>query len=185
MSSVHFIDGQHYVEVNRKANIGDYVTRNSILRTVTRIDEEWDSVEFDSYVDEENDYVCGWGTGSYKTLEPLEAVASMADVYGIRYSPRDKEVTVEQSQASPQVTDLLANLARRVSSLEQQLSATQSNVENLAEELANVKHLTESNEQDIAMLDERTQPTEEPVTPDESIPQYWAEALIKFYGGNR
>jgi peptidoglycan hydrolase CwlO-like protein len=96
-----------------------------------------------------------------------------------------KALTGEQSQASPDITDLLANLARRVSSLEQQLSATQGNVEKLAEELANVKYLTESNEQDIAMLDERTQPTEELVTPDESIPQYWAEALIRFYGGSR
>jgi TolA-binding protein len=76
-------------------------------------------------------------------------------------------------------------LNNRVTSLEQQLRDTQGNVEKLAEELANVKHLTESNEQDIAMLDERTRPTEEPVTPDESIPQYWAEALIRFYGGNR
>jgi TolA-binding protein len=97
----------------------------------------------------------------------------------------DVAIRLLTPQSSPSVTDLLANLARRVSSLEQQLSATQSNVEKLAEELANVEHLTESNEQDIAMLDERTQPTEEPVTPDESIPQYWAEALIRFYGGNR
>jgi TolA-binding protein len=87
--------------------------------------------------------------------------------------------------ADSQFLDLIANLARRVASLEQQLSATQGNVEKLAEELANVKYLTESNEQDIAMLDERTQPTEELVTPDESIPQYWAEALIRFYGGSR
>jgi uncharacterized coiled-coil protein SlyX len=83
------------------------------------------------------------------------------------------------------VIDVIANLARRVASLEQQLSATQGNLEKLAEELATVKYLVDSNEQDIAMLDERTQPTEEPVTPDESIPQYWAEALIKFYGGSR
>jgi hypothetical protein len=165
MSGVHFVDGRYYVEVKRDAKIGDYVTNDGILRTVTRINEEWDSVEFDSYLDEDKDYICGWGNGNYKTLEPLDS----------------KECCV----ANPSVTDLLANLARRVSSLEQQLSATQSNVEKLAEELANVKHLTESNEQDIAMLDERTQQTEEPVTPDESIPQYWAEALIKFYGGNR
>jgi hypothetical protein len=165
MSGVHFVDGRYYVEVKRSANIGDYVTKDGILRTVTRINEEWDSVEFDSYVDEDDDYVCGWCSEYYKTLEPIG----------------DKECC----GASPSVTDLLANLARRVASLEQQLSATQGNVEKLAEELANVKHLTESNEQDIAMLDERTQQTEEPVTPDESIPQYWAEALIKFYGGNR
>jgi regulator of replication initiation timing len=61
------------------------------------------------------------------------------------------------------VIDVIANLARRVSSLEQQLSATQGNVEKLAEELANTKHLAVSNEQDIAMLDERTMPKENDV----------------------
>jgi phage shock protein A len=55
------------------------------------------------------------------------------------------------------VIDVIANLARRVASLEQQLNATQSNVEKLAEELATLKHLADSNEQDIAMLDERSQ----------------------------
>jgi peptidoglycan hydrolase CwlO-like protein len=55
------------------------------------------------------------------------------------------------------VIDVIANLANRVHSLEQQLRDTQSNVEKLAEELATVKHLADSNEQGIAMLDERTQ----------------------------
>jgi hypothetical protein len=120
MSGVHFVDGRYYVEVKRSANIGDYVTKDGILRTVTRINEEWDSVEFDSYVDEDDDYVCGWCREYYKTLEPIG----------------DKECC----GANPSVTDLLANLARRVASLEQQLSATQTNVEKLAEELANAKH---------------------------------------------
>jgi hypothetical protein len=52
----------------------------------------------------------------------------------------ESEPATNTSQTSPDITDLLANLARRVSSLEQQLSATQGNVEKLAEELANVTH---------------------------------------------
>jgi chromosome segregation ATPase len=38
------------------------------------------------------------------------------------------------------VIDIIANLARRVASLEQQLMDTQGNVERQAEELANTKH---------------------------------------------
>jgi TolA-binding protein len=40
------------------------------------------------------------------------------------------------------VIDVIANLARRVSSLEQQLRDTQGNVEKLAEELATVRHVS-------------------------------------------
>jgi hypothetical protein len=144
MSGVHFVDGRYYVEVKRDAKIGDYVTNDGILRTVTRINEEWDSVEFDSYLDEDKDYICGWGNGNYKTLEPLDS----------------KECCV----ANPSVTDLLANLARRVVSLEQQLRDTQSNVEKLAEELANAKHRVSKHAEmvgmltdDIITLDERSQ----------------------------
>jgi archaellum component FlaC len=167
MSKTHVIDGVTYVEVERKADVGDYVTyvynfrRDDVVREVQDFDDEGVSFEDNPYVDSDGIEISGLCHGAYVVLEPLE------------------------TEAIPSVTDLLANLARRVSSLEQQLSSTQTNVEKLAEELANVKHLTESNEQDIAMLDERTRPTEEPVTPDESIPQYWAEALIRFYGGNR
>jgi hypothetical protein len=140
MSGVHFVDGRYYVEVKRSANIGDYVTKDGILRTVTRINEEWDSVEFDSYVDEDDDYVCGWGSGTYKTLEPLESEETLG------------------------ITDLLANLARRVNSLEQQLRDTQNNVERQAEGLENTKHRVSKHAEmvgmltdDIITLDERSQ----------------------------
>jgi regulator of replication initiation timing len=59
------------------------------------------------------------------------------------------------------VIDIISNLARRVSSLEQQLSSTQSNVEKLAEELAdakyNAKRHIENITCDIITLDERSQ----------------------------
>jgi hypothetical protein len=64
------------------------------------------------------------------------------------------------------VVDVIANLARRVHSLEQQLRDTQANVENLAEELANAKHATMFGiveervgrlTDDIITLDERSQ----------------------------
>ena len=60
-------------------------------------------------------------------------------------------LTAEDVKKSPeQVIDIIANLARRVTSLEQQLRDTQRNVETWAE-------LTESNTHDIVLIDERTQ----------------------------
>lgn len=50
------------------------------------------------------------------------------------------------------VIDLLANLARRVTSLERQLADTQRNLDKFAQQ-------TESNTHDIAFLDERTAST--------------------------
>jgi hypothetical protein len=161
MSGVHFVDGRYYVEVKRSANIGDYVTKDGILRTVTRINEEWDSVEFDSYVDEDDDYVCGWCSEYYKTLEPIG----------------DKECC---GAADPSVTDLLANLARRVSSLEQQLSATQSNVEKLAEELENAKHRVSKHATMFGIVEERVgMLTDDIITLDER--SQVLNAINKFY----
>lgn len=85
-----------------------------------------------------------------------------------------------------QTLDIIANLSRRVYSLEQQLRDTQGNCEKLAEELAKVKYISECNTEDIIDLDERTQPKEEAtVEPDESIPKYWSELVLKIYGGIR
>lgn len=143
MSGVHFIDGQYYVEVKRDAKIGDLVSKDGIVRTVTAINEEWDSVEFDSYYDNESDYVCVWGSGIYKTLETLES----------------EEATVDSSQASEQVIEMftalsrkIVSLERKIGSLEAQLADTQRNLEKFAEQ-------TESNSEDIRTLDERTQPS--------------------------
>lgn len=66
------------------------------------------------------------------------------------------------------LADVLANLVRRVNSLETQLRDTQRNVERQAEEIATLKELAESNEEDIETLDERTQVL---------------NAIQKYYGG--
>jgi hypothetical protein len=89
--------------------------------------------------------------GTYRVLEPLK------------------------SEESPDITDLLANLANRVHSLEQQLRDTQRNLETFAEQ-------TENNTKDIAMLDERTQPQSAEVVTFEkfldSIADKVAERLV-------
>jgi septal ring factor EnvC (AmiA/AmiB activator) len=66
-----------------------------------------------------------------------------------------KTPTVDTPLASPQVTDILANLANRVHSLEQQLSDTQANVEKLAEELANTKHRVSKHAAMFGIVEER------------------------------
>jgi hypothetical protein len=131
MSKTHVIDGVTYVEVERKAEVGDKVISNEQLGFVDRVYDV-----YSAYTATGRGVLGKYSNGhthltQYRTLEPVET--------------------------NPSVTDLLANLARRVSSLESQLRDTQGNVEKLAEELATVKHLADSNEQDIAMLDERTQ----------------------------
>jgi hypothetical protein len=152
MRKTYVIDGIKYVAVEREAEVGDYVVivdawlshnkyANGDIIEVHRVFEDGIENDLVKAVNNKSGYIT---SREYVVIEPLE------------------------SEATPSVTDLLANLARRVASLESQLSDTQHNVEKLAEELANVKHLTE-----------------EPATPDEAIPQYWAEALIRFYGGNR
>jgi hypothetical protein len=140
--NMHEINGKSYVEVDRKAAVGDKIiiiladTASGLyeegdILTVTDSDR-WDSGEGISV----KEHGMGLFHHEYKVLEPVEG------------------------ESSPSVTDILANLANRVHSLEQQLRDTQGNVEKLAEELATVKHLADSNEQDIAMLDERTFPVE-------------------------
>jgi hypothetical protein len=152
MSKTHVIDGVTYVEVDRKAKVGDlaFVFDHSTGYPGANGIHKVDDVEFDGHIHYGS---FGRRPGGYRVLEPIEA--------------------------NPDVTDLLANLARRVHSLEQQLRDTQRNLETFAEQ-------TESNTQDIAMLDERTQPKEEAtVEPDESIPKYWSELVLKIYGGAR
>jgi phosphoserine phosphatase len=133
MGKTHVIDGVTYIGVQRGAKIGDkiivvaghgwYKTEvGSVFRVIDGADYgfgRFPDCERGAVYVEHRDNRCGdsinfVSCGNYLVLEPLE---EMADIHG-----------------------LLANLARRVSSLEQQLISTQTNVEKLAEELANVTH---------------------------------------------
>jgi hypothetical protein len=160
----HVIDGVTYVEVDRKAKVGDLLIMPG-LPVIYKIEK---------YPEE--------GANCLRIVDDICDRGTEFDVTGeIAYANSLKGFVILEplvSEEPTQVTDLLANLANRVHSLEKQLRDTQRNLETFAEQ-------TESNTQDIAMLDERTQPSEQPTSPDESVPKCWAEALIKFYGGNR
>jgi hypothetical protein len=187
------IDGKRYRMVDRKAEVGEKVLvvkghgwySDKVGEIFTVIDSEYYGFNFtQTHVDYEPSREClsFVQRGHYRVLEPVT----------------DDIVTVDESQASPEVIDLLANLARRVTSLERtvrtlgtayriretsrldsietQLRDTQGNVERLAQELAEVKHLAESNEADIAVLDERTNVKSE----NEEIAERLAESLAQF-----
>jgi hypothetical protein len=119
MNKTHVIDGVTYVEVDRKAEIGDKVMGRLTGNYYDVVDVDCKGTVFSK--DE-----CVVHQHNYTTL-----------------------VKVVSCEANPSVTDLLANLARRVTSLESQLRDTQRNLETFAEQ-------TERNAIDIAMLDNRT-----------------------------
>ncbi|MDQ0154941.1 hypothetical protein [Robertmurraya andreesenii] len=163
------IDGTRYRLVDRKAEVGEKVLivnpkHTSVMKdynlgdvfSVSSIYVE--SVETDSPTPDKADKLRFWDY-EYRVLVPVTATDDTPTVDG---------PTVDTRHASPEVIDLLANLARRVTSLEQQLRDTQGNVEKLAEELETKTHeLGEKVEQvsanvemtidDIVTLDERTQ----------------------------
>jgi hypothetical protein len=143
-AKTHVIDGVTYVEVKRKAEVGD-----KVLIVSNQMGHDLDigsiyTLERDGYT---NRYYIEEVDGSKKDYVVIELLQ-----------------TVDTTQASPAVIDMLANLARRVTQLESQLRATQRNLETWAENTENNKHaiisvnlLAESNKADIRTLDERTQ----------------------------
>jgi hypothetical protein len=133
-TDIVIVDGSRYRLVDRKAKVGEKV----IIVDETpdhhgKVGEVvFDMVEVASVdIGEELDYFPCVFKREYRVLVPVEV------------------------EATADSLDLLANLARRVTSLESQLRDTQGNVEKLAQELAMVKNQTDCNEGDIAMLDER------------------------------
>jgi TolA-binding protein len=83
---------------------------------------------------------------------------------------------------SDKAIELLANLANRVHSLEQQLRDTQGNVEKLAEELANTKHRVSKHANMFGIVEEKVgMLTDDILTLDErsqvlnAINKYYAE----------
>jgi hypothetical protein len=176
MTKTHVIDGVTFVEVEREAKLGDKVLivnaeksfgmyRNGDIIEVQRI--VYNGIENNSVrtLDGENDsgFII---KREYVVIEPIES----------------EEIAVDTTQASPEVIDLLANLARRVTSLETQLRDTQRNLETTAEELANTRHrLMKYADRFAAVEDKVEMLTDDVVTLDSrsqvlnAINKYYAE----------
>jgi septal ring factor EnvC (AmiA/AmiB activator) len=132
MSNTYVMDGVNYVEAHRRAVVGEkvLVTENFPFGSIGEVHTVTSVNHFNGgYVTDKAPLM---NFERCVVLEPVE-------------SPQD-------------ITDLLANLARRVSSLERQLADTQSNVEKLAEELANVKHNEKLTHNHVVALAEQLQP---------------------------
>jgi hypothetical protein len=154
MGKTHVIDGVTYVEVERTAEVGEMIIDlldNGKVRTIVSPPYECRK-EWYAYETEHGEDIAPIGQGEYRVLV----------------------------EASPSVTDLLANLARRVSSLEQQLRDTQSNVEKLAEELANTRHRVSKHATMFGIVEERVgMLTDDIITLDER--SQVLNAINKFY----
>ncbi|MEH7246489.1 hypothetical protein V7114_06775 [Neobacillus niacini] len=137
MSKTHVIDGKKYVEVSREAEVGENIVVVSAQCTGS---------------------FGGYKNGDVFTVEEVKRNTVIVAPYNCLFHYEYR--VLQPVEETPSVTDLLANLARRVASLEQQLSATQSNVEKLAEELASVKYIGECNTEDIIDLDQHNRTKE-------------------------
>jgi hypothetical protein len=150
MSKTHVIDGVTYVEVERRANVGEKI--------IDKIDGEIATVLG----------IMGYPSGKGRHGVEIRKNGE--------WVPDSEYHVLEPLKGTPDITDLLANLARRVASLEQQLRDTQRNLETFAEQ-------TESNTQDIVMLDERTQPKEvEIVTFEKFLDSIADKVAVKLVG---
>jgi hypothetical protein len=141
MAKTHVVNGVAFVEVDRKAVVGDKILITSPWSTGGMY-AYGDILEVNGLV--YNGIICN---AAKTSLEDGNDEGYIANREFVVIEPLE---TVDTTQASPAVIDMLANLARRVTQLESQLRATQRNVETFAEQ-------TESNSEDIRTLDERTQ----------------------------
>ncbi|MBX6360538.1 MAG: hypothetical protein IRZ03_10725 [Acidobacterium ailaaui] len=136
------IDGEYYRLVDRKANVGDKVFSDGIIREVEGRLDPINGIEFECYVDEDGDNVDGWLDGYYMVLEPVD------------------------SQPTDQL-DIIARLTRKVAQLERENTDIKRDLETWAQDVERLKRKLDDDRRDIEMviddivtLDERTQPEE-------------------------
>lgn len=167
-SDIVRIDGERFRMLERKAAVGEKVVI--------------------SFVEE----ACGHEVGMVLTVSEVYSDGSGIAAVGMDdYFPLDHEeykVLEPVKTADDEFIELIANLARRVSSLESQVESLQNDVVRQAEELENyhtnyldmldVKY--EMLMDDIVMLDERTQPKKDEVGESflDSISEKIADRLI-------
>jgi hypothetical protein len=159
-TDVVVIDNQRYRLVDRKAKVGERIIivdgkgwyRDKIGNIYEVIHSSKYGFEEDddgrAYVEHEhneyNEAIHYVRRGNYRVLEPVEPAEEGDDV-----------LTVDETEASKSVLDLLANLAHRLTTLEQQVTRR---VTELEQKLNFVKSDVNMVIDDIVTLDERTQP---------------------------
>lgn len=82
---------REFVEVDRKAEVGEFVIRKGVVRKVTQRGTHPETVEFEGYYNKGcDDEIIGWFDGAYKTLEPTDIV----HIDGQRYRMVDRKAEV-------------------------------------------------------------------------------------------
>jgi hypothetical protein len=174
------IDGKRYRLVDRKAKVGEkvIVVEGFAYGKVGEI-HTINEVYRDVYT---TDKASIMRFGRCLVLEPAEPAEEDDDV-----------LTVDETEASKSVIDLLANLARRVTELERKLEREGEFRESLYRKISDMKDDIEMALDDIVTLDERTQSLvkpfgeESPFATVATIPTFKFSELIgktlKIYGG--
>jgi hypothetical protein len=162
MSKIHLHDGKSYRMVKRVAEKGDKVLIvNEFSPQLKKWYKNGDVLTCFDHFD---------GVNRPDFIVPTERTIS-------RIFDKEYVVLEPVEESTPDITDLLANLARRVASLEQQLRDTQGNVEKLAEELENANHRIRKHAEIVGML------TDDIITLDER--SQVLNAINKFYEEGR
>jgi hypothetical protein len=148
----HVIEGVTYAEVDRKAKVGDMLWLVNIKMSM-RLRDVNDVDGINEGIDDE----------IIKVLEPLKP--TLAELCA-KCTPENRHAAIEFDK--PQVLDMLANLARRVTQLETLLSEAHRNIETWAQETQEVKHHAYQIERDVMDLEKSTQVLD-------AINKYYAE----------
>ena len=144
MAEKRVINGQEYIEINRKAEIGDIVINiNDVHCGASYIEVTYVRDDGTLYVmNASNDddwtryYVCD---RKYRVLEPVAPAKSVEDML-VHLS----QEVVDLKKANTELAYTVAKLERKVDRLEEALEKTDGKAEMLID--------------DVVMLDERTQP---------------------------
>jgi hypothetical protein len=173
MTKIHEIDGKKYVEVDGDAKAGDKIL-------IVNAEYAWDQYSNGSIL-EVSDLTHGGIT--------CNAVKTADDEGNPEGYITHREYRVIE-EVQPDVTDIIANLARRVASLEQQLSDAQRNIERLGYDAENgwreVYDRLVSLTEDVADLDERTQTQDvEAVTFEKFLDSVAEKVAERLVGGGR
>lgn len=143
-AKTHVIDGKTFVEVSRKARVGEKVVAVKYVGQSTKPGDILTCVCNDEYDD-----------GS------IDAETSDGYVKFFDSDIDEYRVLVPQDQAPTSTDDLIANLIRRVAalerandSLESQLRDTQNNVERQGVEIANIEAATKAPQSGAKLLAE-------------------------------
>jgi hypothetical protein len=172
------IDDQRYRLVDRKAKVGEKVIalvddgehyKLGDVLTVYRLDDQGGVFVNTGRPSHPHRYIYDY---EYDVLEPVEPAETDDDV-----------LTVDETEVSKSVLDLLANLARRVTQLERKFENLESRQKRLMGRIVDTEEKLEKILDDIVTLDERTQPLVKPI---DAIPTFKYSDLVgktlKIYG---